>query len=145
VQRQSFYNAFDGKQELFVAALLKFDTVGEFEARETPLNSIREILDLAVDDLLKHGCFRVNTALEIQGHEEEILQIITEGVEQFRSFYKRLIEKGQELGEIPLRVNSSAAASMLLAALFGMRVMARGTVEKETLHQVANQAMQIIS
>jgi len=29
--------------------------------------------------------------------------------------------------------------------LFGMRLMARGTVKKETLRQVANQAMQIIS
>jgi len=48
------------------------------------------------------------------------------------------------LRDIPLRVNASAA-SALLAALFGMRLMAGGTVEKETLRQVANQAMQIIS
>jgi len=40
------------------------DYLGEVEARETPLNSIREIFNLAVDE-----CFRVNTALEIQGHE----------------------------------------------------------------------------
>jgi len=52
---------------------------------------------------------------------------------------------GRELRDIPLRVNASAAASALLAALFGMRLMAGGTVEKETLRQVANQAMQIIS
>jgi len=66
------------------------DYLGEVEARETSLNSIREIFNLAVDDPLKRGCFRVNTALEIQGHEEEALQITTEGVEQFRSFYKWL-------------------------------------------------------
>jgi len=151
VKRQSLYNAFGGKQEFFVRALLKFDAerrqkvLADFEARGTPLASIAAIFDQAVEDPLKRGCFLVNTALEIQGHNEEVKQLASAAVEDFRKFYERLIEHGKIRGEIPTIVDASAAASGLLAALFGIRVMGRGTVSKDVLRQIAAQALRLLA
>jgi len=150
VKRQSLYNAFGGKQELFVRALLKFDAerqrsvLAALEAKGTPLDSIKAVFDLAVEDPLKRGCFLVNTALEIQGHNEEVKIQAATAVEDFKNFYERLIDQGKEVGEIPTSVDTAAAASGLLAALFGMRVMGRGTCSPETLRQVADQALRLL-
>jgi len=151
VKRQSLYNAFGGKQEFFIRALLKFDTERQrsvleaLEAEGKPLESIKFIFDQAVEDPLKRGCFLVNTALEIQGHNEDVKIQATSGVEDFKQFYVRLIEQGKQLGEIPASVDTNAAASGLLAALFGMRVMGRGTCSQETLRQVADQALRLLT
>jgi len=148
VKRQSLYNAFGGKQEFFVRALLKFDAerrqnvLAALEARGAPLDSIKAVFDQAVEDPLKRGCFLVNTALEIQGHDEEVKVLASAAVEDFRRFYERLIEHGKVRGEIPATVNTSAAASGLLAALC---VMGRGTVGKDVLRQVADQALRLLA
>ncbi len=151
IKRQSLYNAFGGKQEFFIRALLKFDAERQrsvleaLEAEGKPLESIKFIFDQAVEDPLKRGCFLVNTALEIQGHNEDVKIQATSGVEDFKQFYVRLIEQGKQLGEIPASVDTNAAASGLLAALFGMRVMGRGTCSQETLRQVADQALRLLT
>jgi len=150
ISRSSLYNAFGGKQEFFVRALLKFDAerqrsvLAAFEAQDTPLESIKAVFDQAVEDPFKRGCFLVNTALEIQGHNEEVKSQATTAVEDFKRFYERLIEQGKVLGEIPATVDTSAAASGLLAVLFGMRVVGRGTCSKETLRQMADQALRLL-
>jgi len=150
VQRQSLYNAFGGKRELFVRALLKFDAerqrsvLADIEARGEPLKAIKDVFDQAVEDPLKRGCFLVNTSLEIQAHDEEVKLLAEAAVKDFRRFYERMIEHAKVRGEICATIDTSAAASGLLAALFGMRVMGRGTTSKDVLRQVADQALRLL-
>jgi len=150
VKRQSLYNAFGGKRDLFVRALKKFDAerqrgvLAEIEAQGEPLKAIHDVFDQAVEDKLTRGCFLVNTSLEIQMHDEEVKSLASAAVEDFRSFYERTIDHAKERGEIPVTVDTSAAASALLAALFGIRVMGRGAVGRDVLRQVADQALRLL-
>jgi len=151
VKRQSLYNTFGGKREFFIRTLLKYDTerrqnaLAAYEARGTPLDSIKAIFDQAVGDPLSRGCFLVNTALELQRHDEEIKMLVSAAVEDFRGFYERLIEHGKVQGEIPPTVDASTAAAGLLAALFGLRSMGRGAATEEMLRQAAAQAMKLLA
>jgi len=135
---------------LFVRALKKFDAerqrgvLAEIEAQGEPLKAIHYVFEQAVEDKLTRGCFLVNTSLEIQMHDEEIKSLASAAVEDFRNFYERTIDHAKERGEIPVTVETSAAASALLAALFGIRVMGRGAVGRDVLRQVADQALRLL-
>jgi len=156
VKRQSLYNAVGDKQTLFVKALLKYDTeqrqamLTSLEAQGTPVKSIQTLFNAVVEqseaDLNRRGCFLVNTALELQGHSDEVKHLVSAGLEDFRSFFEKLITHGKVRGEIPKHVDASEAASGLLAIFIGIRVMARGASQGSILlRQMANQAQVLMA
>jgi len=155
VQRQSLYNAIGDKRSLFVRSLLKYDgekcrtLLASLEARGTPKDSIQALFAAAIEqckgDELKRGCFLVNTALELQGHDEEVTHLVSSAIEEFRVFFKRLIDHGKVRGEISKALDTDATASGLLAGLMGLRVLARGAVSEAVLQQAADQTLRLIA
>ena len=135
--------------------MLKYDTeqrqklLAELEARGTPLDSIRSLFTMLVEhsseDASKRGCFLVNTALGMPGHDEEVQLLVAGAIEDFRRFFERLIEHGKVRGEIPATVDTGAAASGLLAGFIGIRVMARGAGSEEVMRQAAEQALRLMA
>jgi len=151
VKRQSLYNTFGNKRKLFIQALLKFyaerqqEALASFESRGTPKDSIMTILTQAAEDPRKRGCFLTNTALQLHAHDEEVKKLVATAVEDFRKSFERLIEHGKMLGEISSTVDTTAAASGLVAALYGIRALGRGAADKKMLRQVADQALRLLS
>src|SRR3990172_4160519 len=82
ITRGSLYNAFGGKEQLFVKALQKYDKdnrraiLAEMEAMDDPKRAIAALFDGLVADTVadteKKGCFLVNTASELATHGEEV-------------------------------------------------------------------------
>ena len=155
VQRQSLYNAIGNKQQIFVRSLLRYDTerrqrrLAELEARGTPLASIRAffawIVQQSGEASGRRGCLLVNTALAIQGHDDEVKLLVSSAVDDLRRFFQRTIAHGKVIGEISESVDADATASGLLAALMGIRVMARGSTSDEVLRQAGEQALRLVT
>jgi len=151
VQRQSLYNAFGDKRGLFVRTLEKFEfehqtrVLEALEAKGKPLSSINKILRDAADDVNSRGCFMVNTTLELRIHDEEIKALLSNAAGDFRIWFIKIIEQGKSQGEIPATVNANEVASGLLAALYGIRVMGRGTVGNNERHQAVDQALLLLT
>tara|TARA_R110002126_G_scaffold22899_2_gene81185 strand:- start:2818 stop:3399 length:582 start_codon:yes stop_codon:yes gene_type:complete len=155
VQRQSLYNAVGDKRKLFLRSLMKYDTerrrstLASIESLGTPLESIHAFFARAIEQSTDcanyRGCFLVNTALRLQDHDDEVRDLVSAALEDLRAFFKRLIDHGKVRGEIPSTVDASATASTLLAIIFGMGVMARGSCGDDVIRQAADQALSLLT
>ncbi len=156
LKRGSLYNAFgDGKQELFFRSLKKYDTeqrsaiLLQLESIESPMAAFDTLFDALVQqamaDTEKKGCLLVNTALNITHHDEAVRKLVTKGLDEFASFFERLIKRGQSAGEIPESVQARPTAKTLLTLVVGIRVMSRGVLSRTALRQIAQQAKTLIS
>ena len=156
LKRGSLYNAFgDGKQELFFRSLQKYDTeqraaiLKQLEAIESPIAAFDTLFDAlvkqAMADTEKKGCLLVNTALNITHHDEPVRKLVAKGMDEFASFFERLIKRGQCAGQIPETVQPRPTARALLTLVVGIRVMSRGVLNKAALKQVSQQAKSLIS
>lgn len=155
VKRQSLYNAVGDKQQLFVRALLKYDseqrraTLASLEARSEPLDSIRMLFTHVVKESLtdeaRRGCLLVNTAVDLQAQTEEVQLLVTAALADFRRFFERMIEHGKVRSEISQSVDTQAAAAGLLGMFIGIRVLARGAFQPETLERMGEQALALVT
>ena len=154
LNRGSLYNAFGGKQQLFVSALLKYDRdyrqamLAKLEALDNPRKAVATFFDSivadTVDDQDHKGCFLFNTALEIGTHDEKVNEIVTNGIREIEAFFRRSIEVGQARGDIPKELVPQATAKALLALIVAIRVLGRGVFEAAALHTIADEGKRLI-
>lgn len=154
VNRGSLYNAFGGKQKLFLKALIKYEcdnsrkVISQLEAMDDPIRSIQYLFDAivkeTVEDKQKKGCFLINTALELAIHDEDVNSIVIEGLGRVEAFLRRSIEVAQARGDIPAAVDAPATAKALFASIVGIRVLGRGVFQKEALDVIADQAKRLL-
>lgn len=155
ITRGSLYNAFGGKEKLFVKALLKYDQekrraiLAEFEAMDDPKRAIGALFDGIVAETLadseKKGCFLVNTASELATHGEEVNRIVHNGLREFEAFFRRSIEVGQARKDIPDSLDPEATAKALLAMIVAIRVLGRGAFNESALNTIADQALRSLN
>lgn len=154
ITRGSLYNAFGGKEQLFIKALLKYDKenrrafLAELEAMDDPRRAIAVLFGGIVAETLadteKKGCFIVNTASELATHGEEVNRIVHNGIREFEAFFRRSIEVAQARKDIPESLDPEATAKGLLAMVVAIRVLGRGVFDKSALTTIADQALRLI-
>ena len=154
LNRGSLYNAFGGKKQLFVKTLLKYDRdnrrplLASLEALDSPTKAIATFFDTVVNETIadqeKKGCFLFNTALEISTHDEQVNDIVSNGVREIEAFFRRSIEVGQVRGEITKELNPAATAKTLLALIVAIRVLGRGVFAQDALRTIAEEGKQLI-
>lgn len=155
INRGSLYNAFGGKHEIFVAALVKYDAekrraaLAELEALDNPVAAINGLFDSIVQettsDIEKKGCFLINTALSFDSQDVKIQAIVTKAINEFDAFFRRCIEVAQARQEISATLDPSATAKALLSFVVAIRVLGRGVFDEAALKQVSAQARLLIS
>ncbi len=154
LNKGSLYNAFGGKQQLFVKALQKYDEerhamFARLEALDDPQQAIGKLFDnivaTTVADREHKGCFLFNTALQINMHGEEVSGIVTKGVKEIEAFFRRSIEVGQARGQIPKELIAEDTAKALLAMTVGIRLLGRGVFTEASLRTIADQAKRLIA
>jgi TetR/AcrR family transcriptional repressor of nem operon len=154
LNKGSLYNAFGGKRQLFVKALLKYDQrrqaiLARMEAMDDPCTAIAsffdEIVATTVADQEHKGCFIFNTSLEICTHDDEVNEIVTNGVREIEAFFRRSIEVGQARDEIPRALQPEPTAKTLLALIVAIRVLGRGVFQESALHTIADQGKRLIA
>jgi len=154
INRGSLYNAFGGKKQLFVIALLKYDeenrraTLAQLEALDDPKQAISLLFDAIIAETVADkdmkGCFLINTASELAIHDKEVKTIVTKGLGEFEAFLRRGIEVAQARDDIASTVDAKATAKVLLALIVSIRVLGRGVYDKTALDTIADQAKQLV-
>lgn len=154
LNRGSFYNTFGSKQELFERALEKYDKecrqpmLAQLEALDNPKQAIDNFFDMTVSRTLSDpqhkGCFLFNTATVIATHNEKINKIVSNGIREIESFFRRCIEVGQARHDIPTNLQPEPTAKTLLSLIVSIRILGRGIFEEAALHTIANQGKQMI-
>ncbi|MCQ8774263.1 TetR/AcrR family transcriptional regulator [Streptomyces telluris] len=148
IGKGSLYNAFGSKHALFERALERYrDTQSaalvELLDQTGPVRPLlRSALELLIETDLgpagRHGCFAVNTAAELGGKDDASTELVRRMFERTEGAFKAAVERGQRTGEFAPERDADAAASLMLAALVGMRVIARAQGGRERLHRIVD-------
>jgi len=155
VKRGSLYNAFDGKRELFLQALLKYgngprrEQIQKLEQEASARKAIGGFLDFvvraALSDPCKRGCLLINTSLDLGQYDAEIQKVVTDSFKELTRFFEEQIRRGHQQGEIPETVPARATAKTLVSVVVGIQVLGRGAMSKSALQQMAEQAKRLVA
>ena len=151
IQRASLYNAFVDKHTLFLDTLRRYDAVyrqAEVLKRvrmASPRQAILGLFQDTVTEVVKHGalngCFLINTALELSPHDPEVAKFVREALTHMeQKFFRKMIEKGRDIGEIAKSVVPAPTARALLSLFIGLQVLSRSRPENLLLESIAKQA-----
>ena len=151
LNRGSLYNTFGDKAGLFEAALERYmagaptqyvvaaadsgpprQVIGEFFAR---------LVDLGASDKERRGCLMTNTAAELAARDERVAAQVAEAMQGLEDALFRLIERGQETGEIAPWRDPRALARFLVAAAQGLHISAKLNGDRAALEAIAGIAL----
>ena len=154
INKGSLYNAFGSKDELFNRALLRYDRLTRQkvftqlreidDVRETITTFFEGVISETKEDGEKKGCFLINTTLDLPNQSAEIQKIVTEALKDIEDFFIEIIEKAQKAGQLEKKINPKEKATSLLTLLVGLRVLARGAYEANSLEAIKRQALQLL-
>lgn len=154
VSLSSLYNTFGDKRTMFLAALERYDAqilsrrLDHLERSHPPLEAVRGLFEsIAADcaaDPVRRGCFLVNTALEMSPHDPDIEREVRAKLGSIEQFFLRALETARSRGDLAPGREPKVVARQLLAALLGIRVLARANPDPATLDQVVRGAMALL-
>jgi TetR/AcrR family transcriptional regulator, transcriptional repressor for nem operon len=143
VQRYSLYETFGGKQELFQRSLaLYLNTVISqrfilFE-RKKPEPSMAEIKQFFGQfiELLNHpasssGCLIINTAVEVESHDESVASIVQQYFDRLRQGFDRALRNAKQNSEIAVSTDISQVTEFLVGSVLGLTTYARLPVPRK--------------
>lgn len=152
--RGSLYNAFGNKHELYIEALEHYDLQGLSEQqqilqRPIPVKArLQALLDfpMAFDfaEQQKPGCLVINAAMERGGMDADVDRIFQRHVGLLEDMIIAVLHEALDSGELQLADSESPdtqvaeLAAMLLSSFYGLRVLNKGTQNRELAHRIAN-------
>lgn len=96
-----------------------------------------------VQQPIRRGCLAVNTAVELAGHDPEILDAIRRMQDHSIAVLVTRLEQGRLDGDIDRHADPRALAEFLMNTIVGLRVMAR-TYDGPTLHRIVDNALSVL-
>ncbi|MEU8072518.1 MULTISPECIES: TetR/AcrR family transcriptional regulator [unclassified Micromonospora] len=152
--KQSLYNAFGGKRELFLRALSEdreeaTRAVSEALGHEgaSPLERIRgHMLRMAIE--FSSGDRRVSLTtralVESTGEDDALSTVTKAGIEQLAGVYAQCLEHARENGDLPEDANVQSLAVYFVAVTRGMELLGRAGVGRGVLTAVALDALRAL-
>ncbi len=150
----SIYRTYGNKRELFLSSLKYYNEISvkylqKYEAMASPkqglISFFEHLRDMVLDGSDVHGCFIVNTTLEMAPHDKEINDLVSKGQDITRKFFKNIIKKGQEAGEVSQTLNPNDTSELLLSLLLGVRVLTRNNPTKAQFNVVIKNVKLILA
>jgi TetR/AcrR family transcriptional repressor of nem operon len=153
--KQSLYNAFGGKRELFLRALTSEteDAVAAVDealahGQATPLESIRaHLLKLAItfSGDRSHGSLFTKATVELADRDSEVAKSALEAFKNLEQIYRQCIIEAQECGEIAPDADPVALGKFFLALTRGMEVLGNAGVSRAELTTVALTSLNVMA
>lgn len=150
VNRQSLYDTFGGKDELFQAVLVRYRELQALPVRRTlerdgPVGDVlREFFCTLINALVRKGskgCLIVNTATELAGHDEAIFGVCAAAAREQEAAFAGLLTRAQDAGEIPADRSPVQLARFLVVTIYGLAVTAKATRDRKVLDDVVEVAL----
>jgi len=150
IGRQSFYDTFKGKREIYLEALRKYNSdrvLGYFEIFRksgSPLKALEGMLTSISVESPKHralSCLGVSSICEFGSSDAEISSINGAAASSIKSVLEKLILEAKNKKEIRSSLDPKKTAFYLLSVFSGMRVSARAGASPEELNAIAATAI----
>lgn len=152
VNRASLYDTFGDKYSLFLDSLYiyKMIYIKSYLTQQTKKYTPRQaIINYFLDMIMKaedrNGCLMVNTALELSPHDQKVATIVNQTFVYIeKNFFRKMIKKGQVIGEISEAVISTTTAQTLLSLLIGLCVLSRSETNKPVMQAIVSQVKALL-
>jgi TetR/AcrR family transcriptional repressor of nem operon len=147
IGKGSFYNAFGSKHALFEKALRRYgdDRVAGLAAAFAKTGPVRQrirgyfeqLATPANEAALRRGCFAANTAAELGRGDPAAMKVVRSTFERMERVLEETVVEGQQRGELDGALDAKALASLLLATLVGITVLARADSPRARTKRIA--------
>lgn len=152
--KQSLYNTFGGKRELFLRALTSEveDAVAAVDealttGAATPLERIQAyLLKLAItlSDDNRHGSLFTKATVELADRDPEVAQSALHAFRDLERIYRDCIIDAQKADEIDPTADADALAGFFLALTRGMEVLGNAGVSRAELTRVVLTSLNVL-
>jgi AcrR family transcriptional regulator len=150
IGRQSFYDTFGGKRDVFLAALRKYSddrfalTAELLRAPGSPLAAVEKLLNAVPDETeseRRRGCFGVSSMCELGTSDADAKALGAHATKRFLDELAATLLRAKQAREIRADVDERDAAAQLHATIVGMRVLAKGGATRALLRGIASSAL----
>jgi TetR/AcrR family transcriptional repressor of nem operon len=148
----SLYNAFGDKHALFRRCLDRYLDHGlrarmarlarDLPPREAVEAFLAEMLAVSRGD--RRGCLMVNATLETGAGDRETSAVLRDRIEELERFFARCLEGACREGSIAADLPTADIARLLVAAVIGLRVLARAQAAPALLDGATRQALALL-
>jgi AcrR family transcriptional regulator len=150
ISRQSMYDTFGDKRQLYLEALQHYIATGvahqirTLNTSSSPLKGLEAALNsfaakAAIDQVT--GCMGIGATCEFGRSDKEISLLIETGDRTLLSALERRITEAKTAGEIAKEVDVRAAAEFFKATIAAMTIAVRRGASAQTLHNIAGMAI----
>ena len=153
VGRQSLYDTFGDKRELYLSALDAYRESTQAGLRRLfstghPMRDCFAALlfGIAKESRADHdrGCLLLSANLERSLDDKQIAHLVKTNQAEVEAIFEDVLHKAQRSGELAADKDARALASFFLATIQGMRATARAGSNRAALEQVAEVALSIL-
>jgi TetR/AcrR family transcriptional regulator, transcriptional repressor for nem operon len=154
INRQSMYDTFGDKHQLFKLALQTYreyygemtikSVLGEGSIRTKLFNLLNGIIEAHQQDPTQKGCMLVNAATELAAQDAEIAQIVAENQQKIESALAQALLEAQQEGQISTKYSAQALAAFFFNTFSGMQVLVRSKVSASTLTEIMHVALSVL-
>jgi TetR/AcrR family transcriptional regulator, transcriptional repressor for nem operon len=147
ISRSSLYDTFGDKHQLYCKTLHAYcnenvhHLVKQAETAEDPLQFIEHIFNNVIEqskkDILKKGCYVVNTIVEFSDRNTDVKKIVDENNKAFEKMLEKLILKAQLQKQIAKNKNAKQLARFLFNTIYGIRVSSKANIAIKKLKETA--------
>lgn len=143
VSRSGLYGEWGDKHGLFLAALERYfqrvglTWMGQLDAAPDALDGIRDtfrtISGLVLADDQRHGCFALNSALELGRHDDVAQAVIRGLLDQMQAAFVRAVARARDQGRLDPSVDPEAHGRHLAVVFQAVLLQARTRAPAPTL------------
>jgi len=151
IGRQSLYDTFGGKRQLFLQALDRYAAVmiggalGRLEEPGASLDDLTAFLEAVVayqtGKQLRTACLMINSAMELAVRDEEVARRASAHHRRMEGAFRRVLERAESLEEIQPLLHTDVVARHMVATVLGMVVAAKSGAEPAVLRDMAAGAL----
>ena len=154
IQRQSLYDTFGSKHELFLTALCFYHenmivkNLSHLFATPTPKKDIQQVFYQRIKDAgnpkIISGCLVTNTLTELGSIDDEIKNQLKKTIAFMESAFVNAIKRAQELGEINTNKDANTLSALLVNNLQGIFVLSKAGVSLSKMRSFSKQLLTIL-
>jgi TetR/AcrR family transcriptional repressor of nem operon len=151
INRQSIYDTYGDKHTLFIEALNYYykknsACAAAHFAQPLPVKELfrsfleKSIVDTSCEQKTK-GCFLQNVTLEMVPHDEEVIAIVNQNLEDLIKVFQSAITRGIKSGEITSTQTAASLAMYLVNTVQGLITLSKTVSDKKKLRAVVEVAI----
>lgn len=154
VAHAGLYTAFGGKEDLFQAALEKYEKrifmylFAGLESERASLKEIKKFFDFVKsskdDKYFQNGCFIANASTEYGKAEGPIHEVLVRTFERQVKAFKHALGNAQSQNQLPTNINLDNTAAALVVLFYGSSTLIRMKAPQEAINQAIQAGLSVL-